>query len=261
MTLAATRLNIHFRQRGGMKVLTNDGSQKARKVTSLQNLGEIVNPDEFKNKHFKYLDFLKEVHLKTKIISPPGYVSLTEIRNKHGVGPDIIKILFMQGMIKEVTGNKRSPSYVWNTIPPNMYMVQKLMDDMHKQRENTTMVKLPADHSAETITNPPIYLSQEIDYDRIIEAVKASVSPAAIPHIDLNPIITQVKTSVSAAIKDSHRTMMSYIQQALPQMVQNEMQRLNPEIKIVEVEKHTEHHHYVTKEEKGNLINRLFNKS
>jgi hypothetical protein len=231
--------------------------EKTEPIKSLEDLGDvrsaIVNTNKFKTEHYRTLDFLRELYDKTKTVSQPGHVSLTELRNKHRVATIIPKILLERHLLIEINHNKFKPSYKWNTIPPVMATVEKLLEDkpyFEKQKQESKLVLAKA-HEQKPLQ--PLF-----DMQQILEALKYHIPQQ---HIDYNVISNVVQETLTAMLPQMELRIMQALLAQIPQVAKDSVMQMplpKTEIKIVEVEKVIEHHHHhITPEAKKSFFDKF----
>lgn len=246
-------------------------NQKNKKVKSLEELGSIVgNPLQGeKTINFKVLDFLMELYEATKNISAEGKFSLTELRNKHKLSPEITKVLTLQKIVIQVNPGARSPQYKWNSIRPTIYMAREVSEDAKKEREHKSTAMIPV-HAPEKVDSPTppqiieIPVAAPIDYDEVARRVIAAMPQT---QTDLTPVMNHVKKELQTACEKMHvsacKNAVGWLQQNIGIIIENNfgdvilkhIERLQPAVKYVD--KIIEHHHYIDKDEKKTLLQKF----
>lgn len=211
---------------------------------------------------FKVLDFLMELYKETENISAKGKFAITELRNKHHLSPEIVKVLQLQKIILQTNPGERSPQYKWNSIRPTIYMAREVAEDARKEREKKTMITVhspKAEESPVAVVAPPveIHVPMEIDYNEIERRFKTAMPE--LPPVDMTPVLNHFKKEMQTACDKMHlntcKVVVAWLQQNLGGLIENELTRLQPGIQYVD--KITEHHHYVDKDEKKGLLQRF----
>jgi hypothetical protein len=77
----------------------------------------------------KYLKALIKMHEQIK--SPRAF-NMQNFMEENSLSTNLGTILQKEKMILKIGENKRTPVYKWNTIPPNIHMTIKILDEMKK---------------------------------------------------------------------------------------------------------------------------------
>lgn len=265
------KLNIYYKR---LSVASkNTGAiPKEKTLKSLDSLTSVHEKLKFsevyKSKHFKYLDFLRELHTKTKQRTLPGELSLTEIRNKHHVSPFTTKILIENHMLHEFGSGRGKTCYRWATIPPVMAMAEKLIQDVDKREVEKHNEKMVVINPEEESTPAP---APVLDIKKLVEQMLYHM-PAP-PDLNYTLVNQYIKQAVSEHVQALQGAMLAHLQQVMPQIVDTIIKSFPvpqalpaPEVQVVEIDKLTEktvehhHHHYITHEEKKSKFAQFFNK-
>jgi len=213
--------------------------RKSREDTysSMDELTPVLNSiqytDKYKTKHHRYLAFLKELQEKTKTPTVPGVLILAELKSKHRVSPLATKILIERHMLTEMSHGSTKRQYYWNTIDPNMKMVEKLLEDItHHENQKKEKQLVVIDPIAPIGFNMNEFLEtlkyhlpepEKIDYTKIEDIVKQTVSVVSsrpnllpVPEIDYSKIEAILKAMVPQIVVAVNHALHTYLQRTYP---------------------------------------------
>lgn len=272
--------------------LTVEKQDSNNYYASLDELSEvrsgIIERDKIKTKHHRYFEFLKALYEKTKIPTAPGSFSLTEFKNQYRVSPLVYKVLIDNHLLDDLSNGSTQRRYHWNTIPPNMSTAMRVVKDieqLEEQKKENEMVVVnsiaPVGFDVDRFLELLKYhlpIPEKLDYDKINDAIASAIpEPEKFDYASIRDIIQvqlaaiekinyeRIQTLTTKAMEVvGHQlttsiihSMHSYFSTELPVLVKQIISEL-PAQEIREVEKTIEQHHYIDKQEKKSLIDKLF---
>lgn len=270
---SALKLEIYFKPlRLASKNTTVKKERTFKSLDALAPVHEKLNHNEkYKTIHFKYLECLQDLHKRTKQKTLPGELSVTAFRNKHHVSPHLFKILVDNHLLNEFGSGRNSMSYRWNTIPPVMATVERILEDIERyeeaKKEQKVMVVMNQDHEPAPAHIPAL------DMDKLAKQLSYHLpSPPDLNYTLIKQYINEAVTTHVEALKEA---MVANLHAVMPGVLSKLIDSIPPapaaivpqvHVETVYVDKIIEktlepvHHHYAAPAtEKKGFLNKILN--